>query len=97
MKLSIEAAYDETVKWRRNLFSLPKGNIGKKFIDEKTRLINHWTSTKEEEALNLLFIMPNLLLFCCNELRENEKLAKTKIICAGEWNYEKTRNMMNSS
>ena len=62
MKLSIEAAYDETVKWRRNLFSLPKGNIGKKFIDEKTRLINHWTSTKEEEALNMLFIMPNLLL-----------------------------------
>ena len=55
-------AYEEITKWRRNLFRLPKGNIGKQFVDEMTRLINKWNTTKEEEALVLLMCMPNLLL-----------------------------------
>ena len=49
-------------QWRRNLFKLPKGNLGKKFVDEKTKLLNRWTTTNEEEALTQLMIMPNLLL-----------------------------------
>ena len=32
--LAIETAYEEVVKWRRNLFDLPKGEIGKKYVDE---------------------------------------------------------------
>ena len=36
---SISEAYNEIVKWRRNLFDLPKGNIGKKFVDEMTKQI----------------------------------------------------------
>ena len=49
-------------QWRRNLFKLPKGNLGKKFVDEKTKLLNRWATTNEEEALTQLMIMPNLLL-----------------------------------
>ena len=58
----IETIYGETMKWRRNIFRIPKGNLGKGFIDEKTALINRWINTREDEALMLLMMMPNLLL-----------------------------------
>ena len=36
--------------------------LGKRYIDEMTRLLNKWSSTNEEEALKLLMMMPNMLL-----------------------------------
>ena len=54
--------YSEITQWRRNLFKLPKGNLGKKFVDEKTKLLNRWVETNEEKSLALLMMMPNLLL-----------------------------------
>ena len=58
----VESVYEEITKWRRNLFNLPKGNLGKKFVDEKTKLLNQWVTTNEEQYLMLLMMMPNLLL-----------------------------------
>ena len=58
----IENIYGEVTQWRRNLFKVPKGNLGKKYVNEMTRLLNRWSSTNEEEALKLLMIMPNILL-----------------------------------
>ena len=58
----IAEAYEEVMLWRRNIFDLPKGGIGKEYVEEMTRLINRWSSTNEEESLKMLMSMPNLLL-----------------------------------
>ena len=55
-------AYEEITSWRRNLFRLPKGNIGKQFIEHMVKQIDNWISTNEEDALKLLMCMPSLLL-----------------------------------
>ena len=34
---TIDAIYDEIVFWRRNLFMLPSGAVGKKFVSETTK------------------------------------------------------------
>ena len=36
--------------------------MGKKYVEEMTRLINRWSATNEEDSLKLLMAMPNLLL-----------------------------------
>ena len=59
---SIADAYEEVVRWKRNFFDLPKGNLGKKFIDELTKQLNKWTPTKDNKYLKLAMIMPSLLL-----------------------------------
>ena len=38
----INAAYEEVVKWRRNVFMIPTGHAGKGFIKEIIALINAW-------------------------------------------------------
>ena len=58
----VESVYGEITQWRRNLFNLPKGNLGKKFVEEKTKLLNQWVTSNEEQSLMLLMMMPNLLL-----------------------------------
>ena len=61
-KDEIISVYEEIVKWRRNLFDLPKGNNGKRFIELLTKLINTWCTTKEDKTMKLVMIMPSLLL-----------------------------------
>ena len=61
-EVEVSAAYEEIVTWRRNLFDVPKGNIGKQYIDEMTRLIREWISLKDIKSITQLMIMPNLLL-----------------------------------
>ena len=58
----VETAYEEIVKWRRNLFDLPKGNIGKRYVEEMTKLLNNWCSNNDNCELQRLMIMPSLLL-----------------------------------
>ena len=60
----ISAIYEESARWRRNLFLLPTGHAGKKFINECTKLINAWTinSPLHNITLKALTIMPALLL-----------------------------------
>ena len=36
----IQQVYDKIVYWRKNIFMVPSGGSGKKFIKEITRLIN---------------------------------------------------------
>jgi hypothetical protein len=38
----LNATYEEIVLWRKNVFKLPTGGTGKKFIAETTSLINMW-------------------------------------------------------
>ena len=60
----IDSAYEECVKWKRNLFMLPTGKIGNQFVDEMTRLIHEWVndSPLKKISLKALMIMPCLLL-----------------------------------
>ena len=41
---TIEVAYDEIVKWRKNTFLVPYGKIGREFIDKFTEHINDWNN-----------------------------------------------------
>ena len=41
---TIEDAYDEIVKWRKNTFLVPYGKIGREFIDKFTEHINDWNN-----------------------------------------------------
>ena len=61
----IDAIYDEIVFWRRNLFILPSGAVGKKFVIETTKWIEYWNQDAvnfKDIALKVLMVMPALLL-----------------------------------
>ena len=60
----INAAYDEVVFWRKNVFKLPSGSVGKTFIDETSRLLGAYTSGNplERIALKAVSLMTPLLL-----------------------------------
>jgi len=60
----VNYAYEKIVYWRKNLFMVPTGGAGKRFINELTRLITSWTanSTIADISLKALHIMPALLL-----------------------------------
>ena len=61
----IDSIYDEVVYWRKNLFLLPSGRIGKLYISETTRLLEAFNSNSSSFAtiaLKALMIMPSLLL-----------------------------------
>ena len=36
----LTASYNEVTKWKKNLFKIPSGAAGKRFVEEMTRLIN---------------------------------------------------------
>ena len=57
--------YEEIVFWRRNVFKLPSGAAGKRYIKETTRLIEIWNSNKmplADIAIKMNMDMPAVLL-----------------------------------
>ena len=61
----IDVIYEKIAFWRRNLFKLPSGVAGKKFISETTNWIEFWNQDVNEYkdiALKVLMVMPALLL-----------------------------------
>ena len=52
------------VHWKRNIFQVRKGNIGKQFVDEFARLYVAFAdgSALESVSLKAAIVMPNLLL-----------------------------------
>ena len=61
---SITAAYAEIVHWKKNLFSVPFGRMGKTFVDELTRLFQAFgeRSALEPIALKAAMVLPALVL-----------------------------------
>ena len=56
--------YEKTAHWKRNIFSIPSGKIGKEFITEMTRLIDLWCN-KDSQARYALYgvmILPKIIL-----------------------------------
>ncbi len=60
----LNVVYEKIVFWRQNLFRLPSGNAGKRFIREVTRLVNSWVEDSSIKTISLkaIMIMPALLL-----------------------------------
>ena len=54
----------EIVFWKKNLFMLPTGSIGKRYVREISRLMNAWQedSPLKNIAFKAIHIMPNMLL-----------------------------------
>ena len=50
---SIDSAYDEISKWRKNTFLIPYGKIGREFIDKFTEYINAWNKKSEMQHIAL--------------------------------------------
>ena len=61
---SVTCAYDEAVHWRRNMFTLPSGLVGKEFVAELSRLFRAYAESSALEciALKAAALMPLLLL-----------------------------------
>jgi hypothetical protein len=61
---ALTAVYNETVHWKPNLFMLPSGQQGKRFMNELTRLFEAFNqqSTLESIAIKAALCMPALLL-----------------------------------
>ena len=60
---SIDSAYDEISKWRKNTFLIPYGKIGREFIDKFTEYINAWN--KESEMQHIALKAAIVLLAVC--------------------------------
>ena len=43
----VTSAYEEVVYWRKIIFKLPSGAVGKEFIKETTKLIEIWNEEKQ--------------------------------------------------
>ena len=58
------AAFDEVVRWKRNLFRIPAGSIGKSFVRELSAMFQSYNegSGMESVAIYAAMIMPALLL-----------------------------------
>ena len=76
---SIRDAYDEVIHWKRNLFRVPMGNVGKSFVAELARLYNAFSSASTLESVALMgtTILPILLL----QQPHKRSKAKEHIIC----------------
>ena len=61
---SIHCAYAETVHWKRNIFLVPSGKIGKQFVRELTTLFRAFApaSAMESIALESIMVASTLLL-----------------------------------
>ena len=61
---TINSAFEKIVYWKKNHFDLPKGAVGKTFINEMTKLIDEWNtkSPNHDTSLTALMVMPALLL-----------------------------------
>ena len=74
----ISTCYDEAVHWKPNLFRLPAGRVGEKFVKEMTHLFNDYASAS---ALESIAIKAAHLLHLLILQRSSEKL-KNKVITA---------------
>lgn len=59
-----DEAYGQIVYWWKNLFMLPSGAAGKRFINELNRILNLWTdkSSFKNVALEKIHVLSGLLL-----------------------------------
>ena len=99
IKGQAEEALEKMKYWRRNLWKLPGGRIGKMLIKEMTFLLNSWTNKTHMEkiALNLNMIFLPLML---QKSSNNVKAASLKEIVETrlqKWNAGSIRELMDEA
>ena len=65
VSMIINAIYEEIVLWRRNIFMVPTGASGKKFVNEIAKWLNFWNQESDDYmaiALKVVMVMPAILL-----------------------------------
>ena len=64
LKGQFQEVYELVVSWRRNIFELPKGKQGKRYVAEMTSWIDKWCDNSEgsDFAFYAFSVMPHLLL-----------------------------------
>ena len=50
---TIDNAYNEISKWRKNTFLVPYGKVGREFIDKMTEHINDWNNGSKMQSIAL--------------------------------------------
>ena len=60
----LNESFEMAVHWKRNIFRVPQGNIGKQFVDDLARLYAAFAdgSALESVSLKAVIVMPHLLL-----------------------------------
>ena len=80
--------YEEMVCWRKNLFFLPSGKVGKAFIKLTTDWLNKFNSGSSFQgiAMKVVMVLPNLLLqkpHSSSKSKEHSKILDERL---NEWN-----------
>ena len=70
----VHQAYDETMHWRRNIFSVPSGKNGRAFVQELTRLFEAFAQPSALEIISIEAAM----LACTLLLQKPHAKSKTK-------------------
>ena len=58
----INEAYDVVVQWKRNIFLVPSGKVGKAFVSEITRLVRGYAKATALEGIALKAVVVMLVL-----------------------------------
>ena len=82
----VTCAYDEVIHWRRNLFSVPVGRAGTRFVHELARLFQSFAdgSALEGVALKAAMLLPILLLqkpHFKSRSREDARVLERRLSC----------------
>ena len=97
IKESVVKAYEEVVKWKRNLFFLPTGKVGENFIAELTRVITLFNEggAFEPVAMMMATIMFPLLLqkpSPSSKTSDHVKYLERRLVM---WKEGKLKNLLN--
>ena len=81
---NINEIFEETLKWRKNLFLVPTGKSGKEFIKLKTEWLQKFNSgtSFQHLALKVFHVLPNMLLqkpSATSKSKEHSKALETRL------------------
>ena len=95
----IDMADEEIVKWRKNLFSLSLGRIGKIFIGECTKLVNSWCeeAPNYKNSIKRLMILPDLILQKTNAKAKAQEIKAHVERRLQLWEEGKIRELLDES
>ena len=93
IRSKIDEIYEEIISWKKNIFLLPRGRVGREFLIELTRLINLFNySTKwKDVALSLVHIfVPIRPCFFSHAISHDTKFPEKVVFSYKRtifWNY----------
>ena len=81
---TIDDAYNEVTKWRKNTFLVPYGKTGRDFIDQLTKLIDDWNNRSPMQHLALKAAIV-LLATALQKPRQRSKAKKHQECLEKRW------------